>query len=236
MKNSLNLGKNLRKNILTGFIYKIYCDQHDRFYIGKTNNPESRWSRHLSSLRRNVHENKELQNCYNKYGEQSFHFEILEKRDNITNEELSLLEIDYIKRFDNYFNGMNETTGGDGRGRIVSEEERKKMSERILGEKNPMYGRCGATNPNSRLADEEVKMIYVYLNSQYNGEYTQQGIADYFGVSRDTIKRIRSLEQHKYLKDFDLQSEEAKLLLDNFLEIFKGQPQAKSKCNRLRKV
>lgn len=102
--------------------------------------------------------------------------------------------------------------------------------------KNPMYGRCGATNPNSRLTDEEVKMIYVYLNSQYNGEYTQQGIADYFGVSRDTIKRIRSLEQHKYLKDFDLQSEEAKLLLDNFLEIFKGQPQAKSKCNRLRKV
>ena len=114
-----------------------------------------------------------MQRCYNKYGEESFHFEILEKRENITNEELNLLEIKYIKRFDTYYNGMNETTGGDGRGRIVSEEEREQMSKRILGEKNPMYGRCGAKNPNSRLADEEVKMIYVYLNSKYNGEYTQ---------------------------------------------------------------
>lgn len=183
-----------------------------------------------------MHENKEMQNCFNKYGENSFHFEIMNKYENITEQELNNIEIEQIKLYDTYFNGMNETTGGEGRGRVVTQEERKKMSLRVSGEKNPMYNRYGESNPNSKLTDEESKMIYVYLNSKYNGEYTQQGIADYFHVGRDVIKRIRSLKQHKNLKNFDLESEEAHNLLDKFLEIFKSQPQAKSKCNRLRKV
>lgn len=179
---------------MKGYIYKISCDNHSRFYIGKATDLHDRWLKHLSDLRLNKHHNKEMQYCYNKYGEDSFHIEIIDEFDSITKEELAEKEIEYIRKFDSYYNGMNETTGGEGRGRIVSDEEKRQMSERVKGSKNPMYGRCGATNPNSRLTDEEVKMIYVYLNSNYNGEYTQQGIADYFGVSRDTIKRIRSLK------------------------------------------
>lgn len=53
----------------------------------------------------------------------------------------------------------------------------------------------------------------------------------YISKSIDIESRFK-----KHLKDFDLESEEASKLLDEFLEIFKSQPQAKSKCNRLRKV
>lgn len=176
-----------------------------------------------------------MQNSYNLYGENSFEFEIVEVCF-CDEEELNKKEIEYIQLFDSYNNGFNETPGGEGRARIVTESERSAMSQRVRGELNPMYGKTGYKNPNSKLTDREVKMIYVYLNSKHNGEYTQQGIADYFHVSRDTIKRIRSLEQHKYLMNYNLESEEAQQLLQEFLIIFKSQPQAKSKCNRLRKV
>ena len=53
----------------------------------------------------------------------------------------------------------------------------------------------------------------------------------YIGKSIDIESRFK-----KYLKDFDLEFEEASKWLDEFLEIFKSQPQAKSKYNRLRKV
>ena len=218
-------------------IYKIVCLGNNKIYIGKSVDIESRFKKHLSDLRLNKHHSIYLQNSYNKYGENSLVFDIVEEcDDNISQEESSLKEIKYIEEFNSFKDGFNETIGGEGRSRVVIDEERLQMSIRVLGDKNPMWGRTGSKNPNSRLSDKEAKMIYVYLNSKYNGVYTQQGIADYFKVSRDTIKRIRNLSQHKYLKDFDLESEEASKLLDEFLEIFKSQPQAKSKCNRLRKV
>ena len=218
-------------------IYKITCINNNKSYIGKSIDIEKRFKKHLSDLKLNKHHSVYLQNSYNKYGENSLRFEIIEICNNsISDEELSKKEVDYIKLYNTFNDGFNETPGGEGRSRIVTEEERKQMSIRVLGKNNPMYGRTGSKNPNARLTDKEAKMIYVYLNSNYNGEYTQQGIADYFHVSRDTIKRIRNLKEHKYLKDFNLESEEAKDLLKEFLEIFKNQPQAKSKCNRLRKV
>ena len=217
-------------------IYKITCINNNKVYIGKSIEIKQRFKKHLSDLRLNKHHSKYLQHSYNKYGEESLRFEIIEVNNNWTEEELANKEIAYIKQYNSFIDGFNETEGGEGRARIVSEEEKAQMSLRVRGNKNPMYGRTGSKNPNARLTDKEAKMIYVYFNSPYNGEYTQQGVADYFHVSRDTIKRIRNLSQHKYLKNFDLSSDEAQELLEEFLNIFKSQPQAKSKCNRLRKV
>lgn len=59
-------------------IYKIICIKNNKFYIGSGVNIDKRLKSHIGLLKRNKHENKYLQNCWNKYGEQNFRFEIIE--------------------------------------------------------------------------------------------------------------------------------------------------------------
>jgi group I intron endonuclease len=59
-------------------IYKIQsiC-KPERIYIGSAVNIRKRWIAHLSDLNLNKHQNKKLQNHYNKYGKDDFTFSIL---------------------------------------------------------------------------------------------------------------------------------------------------------------
>lgn len=59
-------------------IYKITCTANGKIYIGSSNNPARRWIEHKSNLRTNKHHNSYLQRAWNKYGESSFCFEVLE--------------------------------------------------------------------------------------------------------------------------------------------------------------
>jgi len=71
-------------------IYKIINIQNDNFYVGSSVNLHRRKIRHFSELRNNKHDNKHLQNAWNKYGEDCFVFvvvELVEKK-----EELHLVE------------------------------------------------------------------------------------------------------------------------------------------------
>ena len=82
---------------LTG-IYKIINVKNNKYYIGSTQ--ESfliRWKNHIGALRRNTHKNSHLQNAYNKYGEESFVFNILEtcnKEECLNREQIYLDNID----------------------------------------------------------------------------------------------------------------------------------------------
>lgn len=61
-------------------VYKIENSVDGRLYIGSAAvSFESRWAKHLSSLKANKHSNRFLQNAWNKYGEKSFVFSILEE-------------------------------------------------------------------------------------------------------------------------------------------------------------
>ncbi|SRR6266568_437934 len=62
----------------TSGIYKITCTANKKIYIGSAVNLQQRKKGHFSCLRRNEHVNKHLQNAWNKYGEQTFIFEVLE--------------------------------------------------------------------------------------------------------------------------------------------------------------
>ncbi len=220
-------------------IYRIICLNNQKVYVGKSIDLHYRWLKHLSDLRLNKHHSKYMQHSFNKYGKDSFIFTVLIEDQQLTCDDLMLLEKEVIKIYDSFNNGFNETSGGEGVSqRKFSLETRQKLSENMTGNKNPMYGRVGETNPNAKLSKKEAMMIYVYVNSDYYPEITQQGVADYFGVSRDVVKRIKSLKQHKYLKteitpEMPLWNE----LLKEFKEIFKDNHQAKSRCvRRARKV
>lgn len=59
-------------------IYKLECSKTGRVYIGKTQNPKTRREQHFSSLKSGKHPVKLMQSDYNKYGEESFDFAVLE--------------------------------------------------------------------------------------------------------------------------------------------------------------
>ena len=60
-------------------VYRITCIKDSQIYIGSSVNIKERWQQHLALLRGNRHSSKYLQNAYNKYGEDSFKFEVLVK-------------------------------------------------------------------------------------------------------------------------------------------------------------
>jgi len=59
--------------------YLIRNITNGKFYVGSAVNFIKRWNRHKFDLRHNIHDNKHLQIAWNKYGESSFIFEILEE-------------------------------------------------------------------------------------------------------------------------------------------------------------
>ena len=58
-------------------VYKIVNVHTQQFYIGSSKLLRQRKSQHQRQLRKNKHSNKYLQNAWNKYGEESFKFEII---------------------------------------------------------------------------------------------------------------------------------------------------------------
>lgn len=113
-------------------------------YIGRTYNFEKRKNSHFSDLRNGDHDNKHLQNSFNKYSEDNFLFEIIEYCEKENCETLEQKYIDAAKKdWINYYNIAENASGGSGpcseetkkkiseanKGKVCSGETRKKMSE-----------------------------------------------------------------------------------------------------------
>lgn len=64
-----------------GIIYQIRNLKNEKVYIGSSNNLKKRWNDHKYLLNKNSHHSYHLQRSWNKYGEDSFVFEILEECD-----------------------------------------------------------------------------------------------------------------------------------------------------------
>ena len=117
-----------------GIIYGWYCTTTDKWYIGQTVNPEDRFKDHIKSSK-NRHNT--FYRAIRKYGLNNFIYCILEE--NVLRENLSMREMDWIEEYDSFYNGYNETLGGEGwrghwLGKHRSEETKKKLSEKIKGQ------------------------------------------------------------------------------------------------------
>lgn len=115
-------------------IYKIVQISTGIVYIGQTKMKFiKRYWHHRWKLKHNNHDNKYLQNTWNKYGENDFKFEVIHILKE--HENLDELEIMYISKYDSYNNGFNLTTGGDGKNNCPMSEKAKK----IVGMKNRIH-------------------------------------------------------------------------------------------------
>lgn len=85
-------------------IYKITCTKNNQCYIGSSVNIKHRWLQHLSALRKNEHHSIYMQRSFNKYGEESFKFEIIHIMKDYDEILLRQLEFYYINKYRSKFN------------------------------------------------------------------------------------------------------------------------------------
>lgn len=130
---NLNVEKNLLNDITQkkSGIYKIINKVNGKYYVGSSKDIEHRWQEHKNELNKNKHYNDYLQSAWNKYGERSFEFTIVEfteNRDLLTVEQKYLTE---LKTQQNKCYNLNfDAYGGD-----ISEYSKQKIRESNLGRK-----------------------------------------------------------------------------------------------------
>jgi len=115
----------------TSGVYAIRCTANSKVYIGQSIKIDKRKAYHFSSLRGGYHENKHLQRSFNKHGESSFIFCVIEYS---SVEMLDASEIFWIRFFksDDGVHGYNAESGGN-ENKIMSAETRAKISAAGMG-------------------------------------------------------------------------------------------------------
>ena len=124
-------------------IYKILNKNNGKFYIGSSNNLNKRKREHFTALKRGTHINTYLQRSFNKHGEESFEFIILEcvlDTDSLLSIEQKYIDtLNACNRSIGY--NINELAGGGGLygknnpnfGKIMTDEQKQKISDTLKG-------------------------------------------------------------------------------------------------------
>ena len=182
-KNNLN---NLNKKWL---VYK-HTSPSNRSYIGITgkSNPNQRWGKNGNNyLKSKCH--KKFNKAINKYGWENFTHEVLERE--LDYQKARSLEKYYIKLYNSYNRGYNMTLGGEHspmlgkhhteeyklymstilKGRIPSEETRKKMKENHVdysGINHPRYGKKLSEETKQKIRKSSIGKIGMSGNKNPN--------------------------------------------------------------------
>jgi len=135
-------------------VYQILNTVTNKIYIGSTVNIDKRQREHFNLLQRNKHPNNHLQNAWNKYGFDSFVFELLETtesdKDSIVEREQYYL--DTLQPFGDHGYNICEVAYSC-LGIKRSDETKQRLSEAKLGNKNPNYGKTASVETRKKLSD-----------------------------------------------------------------------------------
>ena len=107
---------------IKGYIYKISTPLSKNIYIGKTiQSVQVRWNEHINASYNPNHKDYNLafHRAIRKYGKDNFVIEIIEQVDV---EKLDDREKYWIEYYNSYYNGYNETLGGDGQNKYDYDE------------------------------------------------------------------------------------------------------------------
>lgn len=174
-------------------IYKITNNINQKFYIGSSEDIEKRWYHHKNCLNKGIHINKHLQLAWNKYGENNFSFEIIEKCEPQNTLEIEQKYLDMYWKCGKLYNiaryaeapmkgrnhtedtkqmlsqirkGTNAGKNNPMYGRHLSKKQKKHLSDLFSGDKNPMYGK--------HLSDESKKKVSEANTGREKPEYLRQ--------------------------------------------------------------
>jgi len=97
--NQLAEYRSKRKSEQPNCVYQIYNSINGKIYIGETTRGKLRWKKHLRDLRGNRHKNKQLQEDFNKCGEDAFEWTILKEFERDDKDALLLEEAKTIQQY-----------------------------------------------------------------------------------------------------------------------------------------
>lgn len=197
---------------ITG-IYGIFSSIDNRFYIGSSVDMNRRRKEHFRKLKRGKHGNSHLQRFYDKHGEKALGFKILSEIINPTVSQLIAIEQLFIDNLNPLFNICKIANTRFGvkcsleHRRKVSEtrlamrikyddEYKRKMSIKLSGENNPMFGMKGELSPNwgKKHTPETIKKM---KQARQNQKITKQGIPQSAEATQkaNITKRNRLIER-----------------------------------------
>ena len=147
-------------------IYNIVNVIDGKIYIGSSNDIERRFRKHRSLLNRNIHENKYLQNAWNKYGETNFKFILVKE---CLMDVLLITEQEYLNKAkeicDVYYNfNFISSKPPSPKGRILSEYTKQKLSILRSGENNPQFGKSPTKDTKRKMSISHSKINYKFVN------------------------------------------------------------------------
>lgn len=188
---------------MIGYLYQITNKVNGKKYIGKTNDINRRVTRHYYDLNKGVHHSHKLQRAYDKYGKENFSL-TYETFYDISEEELAQKEIQAIQLYDSYYNGYNETLGGEGHASLFDFETTVliyQLGKRYDGIKHLLanYYNCDRTTITSIMNRESLGLVE-YDQSKLQELIKKANITDSYlkGVYKNNYSR--QLTQDQVLK------------------------------------
>ena len=194
-------------------IYKIVNRENGKYYVGSSIDLSGRIARHKRELNNRTHPNPKLLRAWEKYGEESFDFQILYYCDEDETIEVEQEFLDF--GFNNHPNMLyniakNSLAPGTGlpstkKGKKLSEETRRKMSLARMGKPSPNKGNKyskeirdkmkrdrkgwskGEENSQAKINQQTVDRIRMMFLS---GKYSHREISEIIGISRNHVTNI----------------------------------------------
>jgi group I intron endonuclease len=211
-------------------IYKIVNRANNKYYVGSSKDIEDRWIQHKADLRNNNHKNDYLQNAWNKHGENNFDFIIVEEIEP-TKQKLLEVEQKYLNivktEKEKSYNLKFVAEGGDisdysknkisqfHKGRIVSEETKKKISGATKKAMNApgMFdkmskirkGKPASKNWLSKIRDNTI-YNFININTQEKFSGTRYEFRIKHNVDKASVRSL-VLGQFKQIKRWKLDNE-----------------------------
>jgi group I intron endonuclease len=181
-------------------IYKIYCINNGCYYYGSSINLKERWIHHRKRLRNKTHGNIRLQRVWNKYGEKSIVFEIVNivPEKEIRTEEQKYLDAHYGKK---KCLNMNPHSSG---GIVFTCKVKQIYNGNVIAEFNSIKEASKKTGTNQ-----------VGISYACNGKQASAGGFEWEYSSRKTAikkqKRITGSWSCKPIIQFDIENNQLKI-------------------------
>lgn len=177
-------------------VYLITNKINQYFYVGSTVDFKHRWGLHLSDLKRQKHHNPRLQAAWNKYGEDSFEFSIIEfcPKENLLEVEQKWLDSYNVGNRRDCYNFCTKAYSHLGRKR--SAETKRRLSESQKGKTTSPEAKAKmrAAKIGKKLTAEHIEKCRIASTGRTYSR-TEQWKAQYRKLSVEQIVSFRALRK-----------------------------------------
>ena len=179
-------------------IYRIINSSNGKCYVGSSIDINRRRLEHFSALSHNRHVNNHLQNAYNKYGKDSFIFEVIENLEITDNIKEDLLEREqfWIDNLKPEYNIL--PVAGSNLGYHHTEETKQKISNSTKGvKKSESHAKHIREGQKGRVLSEEHK-AKLSQTAKHRKSQSHHSIINIDGVVYNSIKEASEKTKVKY--------------------------------------